>query len=96
MDISDAEKHEHQRKVMLQINEELNSMQMRYDAKLLSLMLADRAAYLFSLLIKAGRMTEDEALGCWLLANDRILQQPETVTQLTMAGDDVYDPAKVN
>lgn len=75
------------------MNEAVTNMQMSFDTRYLAPVLADRAAYLYGLLISAGHMTEFEARRVWVEAGKRIKENSDREVQtMTKAGDDIFDP----
>ena len=77
------------------LNEVLTTLQTSFDSRLLAAGLADRAAYMYHLLVSAGHMTEEDARLSWEEAGKRIQETPtKEVQTLTKAGDEVFDPSE--
>lgn len=87
----------HAEQQMALIVNELNNLQTSYDTRLLSALLAGRAAMLLNLLVNAGHMKTEDANVVWDKAGE-IIDQPQEkeIKTLTMYDGHKFDASKVN
>lgn len=95
--MSDKKFDDHTTKQMALLVEELNSLQLKYDTRLLAAILAGRAGMLHGIMITGKVMTQEEARAVWkqagLLIENPSKKEPKI---MHLYGDTILDPRQIN
>lgn len=92
-----SELDEYTENQMSLLTEELNLMQTKYDTRMMSALLAGRAAMLHAILVKGEVITKEEALKIWEIAGGIIERGSDNEVKIMKKFDgETFDPKTVN